>query len=95
MKSELKVAKVHPSKPSHRPRQYDSRRQHKPRDPKAKEQRAKYEGKEVDNMCHYCGSTEAHKPGQNCPAYGKQCLKCGNYNPFAKCCHGEQNTQMN
>ena len=47
------------------------------------------------SMCHYCGSTGGHKPGENCPAYGKQCLKCSKYNHFAKCCHGDQNTQMN
>lgn len=57
----------------------------------------KYEGKQVDKMCHYCGGTGVHKPGQNCPACGIQCLKCGKYNHFAKCCNSErrQNTQMN
>ncbi|KAL9952955.1 hypothetical protein ACROYT_G040288 [Oculina patagonica] len=34
----------------------------------------------------YCGKTGTHTPGRNCPAYGKQCLKCGKYNHYASCC---------
>ena len=62
-----------------------------------KGQDTKYEGKQVDKRGHYCDSTGAHKPGQNCPAYGKQCLKCSKYNHFVKCCNSElrQNIQMN
>ena len=46
----------------------------------------KQEWKKPGKMCGYCGKTDSHKPGQNCPAFGKQCLKCGKYNHFATCC---------
>ena len=36
--------------------------------------------------CSYCGLKGKHPPGKNCPAYGKQCHKCGIYNHFATCC---------
>ena len=44
----------------------------------------KKEGK--DKSCGYCGKTGTHPPGRDCPAYGKQCLKCGKYNHYASCC---------
>ena len=40
---------------------------------------------EKGKSCGYCGKIEPHPPGQNCPAYGQQCLKCGKYNHYASC----------
>ncbi len=39
----------------------------------------------MDNPCKYCG-LRIHKPGENCPAYGKTCRKCGRRNHFARQC---------
>lgn len=40
-------------------------------------------GKNNDNNCTYCGIK--HTRGK-CPAYGKECMKCGRYNHFANVC---------
>ena len=51
-----------------------------------------YEGKKEPQKptCGYCGKAGMHAIGdrQKCPAYGKECLKCGRKNHFAICCRG-------
>ena len=93
MKEEFKVAKIHQRTPnhprSHRKGNAATRFQHKQRKPEDKQQ-ARQGGKH----CDYCGRADTHKPGQNCPAYGKQCLKCGKYNHIAVCCKGGQQLQQ-
>ena len=43
-------------------------------------------------VCSRCGST--HRPRQ-CPAYGKQCMKCGGVNHFARVCRSSsQDTNL-
>ena len=44
--------------------------------------------------CKYCGYT-AHKPGNDCPAYGKQCKNCGRNNHFKSVCQGRTVGQSN
>jgi hypothetical protein len=39
--------------------------------------------------CRNCSYTHAPR---KCPAFGKQCRKCGNYNHFAKCCRSQNKT---
>ena len=46
--------------------------------------------------CGYCGLTGVHKPGKDCPAYGKKCRYCGRWNHFTKVCtdkHPRENRQ--
>ena len=74
MKNEHNVARIH-GKLQSRPKQHQW-----------KGHKTKSNEKRDEKPCHYCGKSGDHKPGQNCPAYGKQCLKCGKYNHFAKCC---------
>ena len=85
MKEDFKISKVEhhdQSRDSPKNGKWDGRRKSKnpPRPPK----KHKKEGK--DKSCGYCGNTGTHPPGRNCPAYGKQCLKCGKYNHYASCC---------
>ena len=38
-------------------------------------------------LCFNCGKHWLHQGGQRkCPAFGKQCTRCGKRNHFAKCC---------
>ncbi|PFX34144.1 hypothetical protein AWC38_SpisGene940 [Stylophora pistillata] len=63
-----------------------------------KRHKTKPNEKRDEKPFHYYGKNGDHKPGQNCPAYGKQCLKCGKYNHFAKCCKsnpGKETTESN
>ena len=80
MKDEYKVAKV-----GYRQGK-QSRAQH------TKQYEGKYEGKKEPQKptCGYCGKAGMHAIGdrQKCPAYGKECLKCGRKNHFAICCRG-------
>ena len=46
------------------------------------------------HRCEYCGKTGLHKPGKDCPVYGKQCLKCAKFNHFAACCKSEKKTEQ-
>ena len=39
--------------------------------------------------CHWCG-LNSHPPGRNCPAYGKQCMKCGRNGHFQSVCKSGQ-----
>ena len=41
---------------------------------------------ESSDICSYCGQSGGHKSKQDCPAYGKDCTKCGRQNHFASCC---------
>lgn len=85
MKEDFKISKV-----ERRPRDFqkngkwDGKRKPKKPPPLPRKPRDKKE--ERGKGCGYCGKTGAHPPGRNCPAYGKQCLKCGKYNHFASCC---------
>ena len=36
--------------------------------------------------CGYCGQTDTHEEGKNCPAYGKKCIKCQKFNHFSSVC---------
>ena len=36
--------------------------------------------------CRYCGQTDTHEEGKNCPAYGKKCMKCQKFNHFSSVC---------
>ena len=36
--------------------------------------------------CEYCELSDAHEKGSNCPAYGKKCRKCHQYNYFSAVC---------
>ena len=77
MKTEHKVAKLQRDRKSPQGDKQQTRKRHaKPED-----------HKKTEKPCYYCGNTGTHKPGKDCPAYGKQCLKCGKFNHFAKCCN--------
>ena len=34
----------------------------------------------------YCGQTDTHEESKSCPAYGKKCMKCQNFNHFSSVC---------
>jgi len=59
---------------------------------KYKKPRARnYEGQQEKprhsaGACNYCGKKGFHKPGENCPAYGKKCRKCGKLHHFESVC---------
>ena len=59
---------------------HDKRRYSQTTRPSTPEKRYRgYSGK----TCHWCGNS--HKP-RECPAYGKECLKCGIMNHYARVC---------
>ena len=41
--------------------------------------------------CRYCGTSHAVR---KCPAYGKECLKCGRKNHFSKVCRSKEVTEL-
>ena len=43
--------------------------------------------------CEYCGLSDAHEKGSNCPAYGKKCRKCHRYNHFSAVCRAGVDTK--
>lgn len=44
--------------------------------------------------CKFCGLTNKHPPGRNCPAYGKFCDICGRKNHFATVCRAPQDKKV-
>ena len=87
MKEDFKILKVlYNSEDSPKNGKWGRRRNLKKKLPQPlRKQDHKKEEKEKCKSCGYCGKTGADPPGQNIPAYGQQCLKCGKYNPFAPC----------
>ena len=46
-------------------------------------------------LCFNCGKHWPHQGGQRkCPAFGKQCTRCGKRNHFAKCCKNNQEIKV-
>ena len=47
--------------------------------------------KSREKLCFNCGKHWPHQGGQRkCPAFGKQCTRCGKRNHLAKCCKNKQ-----
>ena len=88
MKEDFKISKVeYQSKDLSKGGTLGRRRHLKKKPPQGPGKWDHKKGKEEKGKsCGYCGKIEAHPPGQNCPAYGQQCLKCGKYNHYASCC---------
>ena len=87
MKDEHKIARVYQRQSvDRRDRQYGGGKRGKEQGSKIKASGRDQVRKKPGMKCDYCRKTDLHRPGQNCPAFGKQCLKCGKYNHFATCC---------
>ena len=44
-----------------------------------------------EKSCFNCGKHWPHQGGsRKCPAFGRQCTRCGRRNHFAKCCRSKQ-----
>lgn len=56
----------------------------------SKQDDRKSDGKKSESqnsdICSYCGETGLHNNKRDCPAYGKECAKCGRWNHLASCC---------
>lgn len=83
--AKLKV-KQHPSKPQQDRNKRTFHKDQKPRKDDARKKTNPHSAKPVGKACTYCGLTGKHPPGRNCPAYGKECKKCGRMNHFAQAC---------
>ena len=80
MKDEYRIAKLS-NKPGRERRENSKGRQEKGR-----KRNQKSNG---GQPCKYCGKKDTHRPGENCPAYGKRCHACGKNNHFAVCCRSD------
>ena len=40
-------------------------------------------------ICNYCGRSNYHPPGRECPVYGKQCRNCLKWNHFVTVCRSK------
>jgi len=54
---------------------------------KTKFRKAEHKNQDVD--CKFCGSRHERKK-ESCPAWGKDCRKCGKKNHFSNKCHGKK-----
>ena len=87
MKDDHKIARVYQRQSfDRRDRRYGGGKRGKEQGSKIKASGRDQERKKPGMKCDYCKKTDLHRPGQNCPAFGKQCLKCDKYNHFATCC---------
>ena len=87
MKDEHKIARVYQRQSfDRRGRRYGEGKRGKEQGSKIKSSGRDQVRKKPGMKCDYCGKTDLHRPGQNCPTFGKQCLKCGKYNHFATRC---------
>ena len=51
--------------------------------------------KSREKLCFNCGKHWPQQGGQRkCPAFGKQCTRCGKRNHFAKCCKNKQEFKL-
>ena len=51
--------------------------------------------KSREKLCFNCGKRWPHQGGQRkCPAFGKQCTRCGKRNHFANCCKNKQEIKL-
>ena len=89
MKVDLEIAKVHTLKAQTKKEGGGTAKPPK-KTHYQKHSNSKFSAKRGGNVCNCCGKTDAHKPGQGCEAFGKQCLKCGQYNHYAICCQSGQ-----
>ena len=86
MKDEHKIAKVYQRPPiNRRDHQYGGGKSGKEQGMNMRASGKNQVGNKPGTKCDYCRKIDLHKPGLNCPAYGKQCLKW-QINHFAICC---------